>query len=95
MNAYLTRIHSKNFLWGGFPLSSHKTTLKKQINSQKQRGKKREKDVSRFGLVFTACSVFGSLLASSLLSVVLSVILWLDKGDFPENVHTVCPCQNK
>ena len=21
--------------------------------------------------------------------------LWLDKGDFPENVHTVCPCQNK
>ena len=22
----------------------------------------------------------------------LSVILWLDKGDFPENVHTACPC---
>ena len=21
----------------------------------------------------------------------LSVVLWLDKGDFPENVHTVCP----
>ena len=19
-------------------------------------------------------------------------VLWLDKGDFPENVHTVCPC---
>ena len=26
------------------------------------------------------------------LSVGLSVVLWLDKGDFPENVHTVCPC---
>ena len=25
----------------------------------------------------------------------LSVILWLDKGDFTENLHTVCPCQNK
>ena len=25
----------------------------------------------------------------------LSVILWLDKGDFPENLHTVCPCYNK
>ena len=22
----------------------------------------------------------------------LSVVLWLDKGDFPENVHTVCLC---
>ena len=22
----------------------------------------------------------------------LRVILWLDKGDFPENLHTVCPC---
>ena len=22
----------------------------------------------------------------------LSVVLWLDKGDLPENVHTVCPC---
>ena len=22
----------------------------------------------------------------------LSVILWLDKWDIPENVHTVCPC---
>ena len=22
----------------------------------------------------------------------LSVVLWLDKGDFPENVYTVCPC---
>ena len=21
-----------------------------------------------------------------------SVILWLDKGDLPENLHTVCPC---
>ena len=19
-------------------------------------------------------------------------VLWLDRGDFPENVHTVCPC---
>ena len=26
------------------------------------------------------------------LSVGLSVVLWLDKGDFPENVHAVCPC---
>ena len=25
----------------------------------------------------------------------LSVVLQLDKGDFPENLHTVCPCQNK
>ena len=25
----------------------------------------------------------------------LSVVLWLYKGDFRENVHTVCPCQNK
>ena len=25
----------------------------------------------------------------------LSVILWLDKRDFRENVHTVCPCLNK
>ena len=23
------------------------------------------------------------------------LVLWLDKGDFPENLHTVCPCQNK
>ena len=22
----------------------------------------------------------------------LSVVLWLDKGDFPKNVHAVCPC---
>ena len=22
----------------------------------------------------------------------LSVVLWLDKGDFPKNLHTVCPC---
>ena len=22
----------------------------------------------------------------------LSVVLWLDKGDFPGNLHTVCPC---
>ena len=22
----------------------------------------------------------------------LSVVLWLDKGDFPQNLHTVCPC---
>ena len=29
------------------------------------------------------------------LAVLLSVVLWLDKGDFPENLHTVCPCQNK
>ena len=21
--------------------------------------------------------------------------MWLDKGDFQKNVHTVCPCQNK
>ena len=21
-----------------------------------------------------------------------SVVLWLDKGDFPENLHTACPC---
>ena len=25
----------------------------------------------------------------------LRVVLWLDKGDFPENLHTVCPCKNK
>ena len=25
----------------------------------------------------------------------LSVVLWLDKGDFPKNVDTVHPCQNK
>ena len=25
----------------------------------------------------------------------LSVVLWPDKGDFPQNVHTVWPCQNK
>ena len=24
--------------------------------------------------------------------IYLNVILWLDKGDFPKNVHTVCPC---
>ena len=29
------------------------------------------------------------------LAVLLSVVLWLDKGDFPENLHTVCPCQKK
>ena len=22
----------------------------------------------------------------------LSVILWLDKGDFQKNIHIVCPC---
>ena len=22
----------------------------------------------------------------------LKCLLWLDKGDFPENMHTVCPC---
>ena len=25
----------------------------------------------------------------------LSVVLKLDKGDVPENLHTVCPCRNK
>ena len=25
-------------------------------------------------------------------SLLESVVLWLDKGDFPENLHTVCPC---
>ena len=24
-----------------------------------------------------------------------NVVLWFDKGDFPENMHTMCPCQNK
>ena len=28
----------------------------------------------------------------NVLNYCLSVILWLDKGDFPENVHTVCLC---
>ena len=32
---------------------------------------------------------FDSYLCTSLLE---SVVLWLDKGDFPENLHTVCPC---
>ena len=27
--------------------------------------------------------------------VIVFNVLWLEKGDFPENVHTVCPCQNK
>ena len=47
---------------GKCPLSSHKTTLKQQINGQK-RWKMKEKDLSRFVLVFTACSVLGRLLA--------------------------------
>jgi len=25
----------------------------------------------------------------------LSVVLWFDEGDFPENLHIVCPCHNK
>jgi len=25
----------------------------------------------------------------------LSVVLWLDEGDFPRNLHIVCPCHNK
>ena len=25
----------------------------------------------------------------------LSVVLWLDTGDFPKRLHTVCLCQNK
>ena len=25
----------------------------------------------------------------------LNVVLWLDKGDFPENVQAVCLCHNK
>ena len=25
----------------------------------------------------------------------LSVVLWLDEGDFPENLHTVCLCLHK
>ena len=24
----------------------------------------------------------------------LSVVLWVDKADFPENLHTVCPSLN-
>ena len=39
---------------GKSPLSSHKTTLKQQINGQKQWGKNH---LSCFGLVFTVCSV--------------------------------------
>ena len=27
--------------------------------------------------------------------VVKSVILWLDEGNFPENLHIVCLCHNK
>ena len=51
---------------GKTPLSSHKMTLKdkevkQQINGQK-RWKMKEKDLSSFGLVFTACLVLGRLI---------------------------------
>ena len=55
MNTYLTGTHEMQIL-GKSPLSSHKTTLKQQINGQKQ-SKRKEKDLSCFGLVFTTCSV--------------------------------------
>ena len=45
---------------GKSPLSSHKMTLKQQINGQKQ-WKMKAKDLSCFGWVFTACSVLGRL----------------------------------
>ena len=59
-------------IFGKSPLSSHKTTLKQQINGQKRR-KMKEKDLSCLGLIFTACSVLGRLLAyfSSFLTVYL------------------------
>ena len=40
-------------------------------------------------------SFFLSHFSSFLTVYLLSVVLWLDKGDFPENVHTVCSCQRK
>ena len=70
------RVH-KNSEWQNSTLHPDQIT-KQQINSQKQ-WKMKEKDLSCFGLVFTACSVLGRL-------------CWLDKRDFPENVHTACPC---
>ena len=45
---------------GKSPLSSHKTTLKQQINGQK-RWQIKEKDLSCFGWVFAAWSVLGRL----------------------------------
>ena len=47
---------------GKSPVSSHKTTLKQQINGPK-RWKMKEKGLSCIGLVFTVCSVLGRLLA--------------------------------
>ena len=36
------------------------------------------------------CSLFGAWkIVGILFKCCLSVILWLDKGDFPENLHTV------
>ena len=50
---------------GKSTLSSQKTTLKQQINGHK-RWKMKEKDLSCFGWVFTACSVLRRLLAFNL-----------------------------
>ena len=50
---------------GKSPLSSHRMTLKQQINGRK-RWKMKAKDLTCFGWVFTACSVLGRLLATEI-----------------------------
>ena len=58
---------------GKGPSSSHKTMIKQQINGQKRR-KMKEKDLSCFGLVFTACSVLGAWKILSFFFHFLSVL---------------------
>ena len=52
-----------------------------------------DKRVTDFALIreisFSFFIIFNSLTA------VLSVVLWLDEGDFPQNLHIVCLCHNK
>ena len=61
MNTYLFEPgHTVCKFSGKSPLSCHKMTLKQQINGQKQ-WKMKEKDLSCFGWVFTACLVLGRL----------------------------------
>ena len=67
------------FSKGIFPSEWTKSANANNLPSTEQPAKTQPKQVSFFLSIFI---VFNRL----------SVVLWLDKGDFSENVHTVCPC---
>ena len=67
-------------------LTTHTHCHANNLKALNKRQKLNQNKIS-FSLIFHRFSPF--------ICCVLSVVLWLDKGDFPEKLHTVCSCQNK